>query len=259
MQHFIIFNLIKKYITVLLLLLLVTTGYSQQNQADTLSIKSNQKYNSITGKSFILPGSLILTGSLLFDSQFNKDFQKKITPNDLTKKIHVDDYFQYAPAGITIGLEAAGVKGKHNALQTSIIYVMSNVFLNVIVVPTKKFTQELRPDSSNKLSFPSGHTSEAFASAELMRMEYQETQPWLGVAGYAMAVTTGYLRMYNNKHWISDVIAGAGIGIASTRLSYLIYDKISSHIQNKKNAKNHTLLLPSYQNHQLGFNLVKRF
>jgi membrane-associated phospholipid phosphatase len=92
-----------------------------------------------------------------------------------------------------------------------------------------------------------------------MRMEFQETQPWLGVAGYAMAVTTGYLRMYNNKHWISDVIAGAGIGIASTRLSYLIYDNLSSHFKNKKKAKSNTLLLPSYQNHQLGFNLVKRF
>ena len=223
------------------------------------SEKGMIKKTSINGKSFLLPGALILTGSLFCNSQFNKDFQKKVTPNDLTKKIHLDDYFQFTPAAITFGLEVAGVKGKHNALQTSIIYVMSNIFLNVLVVPTKHYTHELRPDSSNNLSFPSGHTSEAFASAELMRMEYQETQPWLGVAGYAMAVTTGYLRMYNNKHWISDVIAGAGIGIASTRLSYLIYDKVSSHIQNKKKAKSHTLLLPSYQNHQLGFNLVKRF
>jgi membrane-associated phospholipid phosphatase len=244
-----------------------TLSYSNQSEiykpivgsSFKISEKDIIKKKSINGKSFLLPGGLILTGALLFDSQFNKDFQKKVTPNDLTKKIHLDDYFQFAPAAITFGLEVAGVKGKHNALQTSIIYVMSNVFLNVLVVPTKRYTQELRPDSSNNLSFPSGHTSEAFASAELMRMEYQETQPWLGVAGYAMAVTTGYLRMYNNKHWISDVIAGAGIGIASTRLSYLIYDKVSSHIQNKKKAKSHTLLLPSYQNHQLGFNLVKRF
>ena len=243
----------------LLLMMLTSTAYSQQFRADTSTLKSNQKYKSINGKSFILPGSLILTGSLLFDSQFNKDFQKKITPNDLTKKIHIDDYFQYAPAGIAIGLEAAGVKGKHNALQTSLIYGMSNIILNAVVIPTKHYSHEIRPDSSNYASFPSGHTTEAFASAELMRMEFGKTQPWLGVIGYAIAVTTGYLRMYNNKHWVSDVIAGAGIGIASTRLSYLIYDKISSHIQNKKNAKSHTLLLPSYQNHQLGFNLVKRF
>jgi hypothetical protein len=248
---------------------LIDTTLSHLNQSEiykpivgssfNISEKGMIKKTSINGKSFLLPGSLILTGSLFCNSQFNKDFQKKVTPNDLTKKIHLDDYFQFAPAAITFGLEVAGVKGKHNALQTSIIYVMSNVFLNVLVVPTKRYTHELRPDSSNYLSFPSGHTSEAFASAELMRLEYQETQPWLGVAGYAMAVTTGYLRMYNNKHWISDVIAGAGIGIASTRLSYLIYDNVSSHFKNKKKAKSNTLLLPSYQNHQLGFNLVKRF
>ncbi len=240
-------------------MLTILTGYSQQFQVDSSRNILNLKYKPITGKSFILPGSLILTGTLLFDSQINKDFQTKVTPNDLTKKIHIDDYFQFSPAVIAIGLEATGVKGKHTTLQTSIIYVMSNIILNALVIPTKHFSQELRPDSSNYLSFPSGHTTDAFANAELLRMEYRETQPWLGVVGYAMAVTTGYLRMYNNKHWISDVIAGAGIGIASTRLSYLIYEKVYSHILNKRKSNSNTLLLPTYQNHQLGFNLVKRF
>ena len=249
----------KYFSSLLLLMFLITTSYAQQLQADSTKNTSNYTYKSINGKSFILPGSLILTGSLLFDSKFNKDVQKRVTPNDLTRKNHIDDYFQYTPAVMAIGLEAAGIKGKHNALQTSIIYGMSNIFLNAIVVPTKQYSHEMRPDSSSYLSFPSGHTSEAFASAELLRMEYCKTQPWLGVVGYAMAVTTGYLRMYNNKHWVSDVIAGAGIGIASTRLSYFIYDKVSSHIQSKKNKKSHTLILPSYQNQQLGFNLVKRF
>lgn len=252
-------NSVKFYLSLLLLILFTSTSYAQQFQVDSSLNKSTHPYKSINGKSFILPGSLILTGSLLFDSKINKDVQKRVTPNDLTRKNHIDDYFQYTPAALAIGLDAAGVKGKHNALQTSIIYGMSNIFLNAIVVPTKKYSHEMRPDSSSYLSFPSGHTSEAFASAELLRMEYCKTQPWLGVVGYAMAVTTGYLRMYNNKHWVSDVIAGAGIGIASTRLSYFIYDKVSSHIQSKKNKKSHTLILPSYQNQQLGFNLVKRF
>ncbi len=253
------FNSKKNKITLLVLMLLTSTAYSQQFQADSTRIKSNPQNKTINGKSFILPGALIITGSFLFDSQFNIDFQKKVTPNDLTKKIHIDDYFQYAPAVITIGLEAIGVKGKHNALQTGIIYGMSNIILSAVVIPAKYYSHELRPDNSNYLSFPSGHTSAAFASAELIRVEYQNTQPWLGVTGYLMAVTTGYLRMYNNKHWFSDVITGAGLGIASTRLSYLIYDKVSSRIQSKKKRESHTLILPSYKNQQLGFNLVKRF
>jgi membrane-associated phospholipid phosphatase len=58
-----------------------------------------------------------------------------------------------------------------------------------------------------------------------MHQEFKDSKPWLPVAGYVMACATGYLRMYNNKHWISDVLAGAGIGIGSTRLAYLIYEK----------------------------------
>lgn len=259
MQDLKIYNSIKNKITFWVFMLLTSTAYSQQYQSDTTRIKSSQQNKPISGKSFILPVGLIITGSLLFDSQFNIDFQNKVTPSDLTKKNHIDDYLQYAPAVFTIGFEAAGVKGKHNALQTGIIYGMSNIILNAVVIPTKHYSHKLRPDTSNYLSFPSGHTSEAFASAELIRMEFQTTQPWLGVVGYLIATTTGYLRMYNNKHWFSDVITGAGIGIPSTRLSYLIYDKVSSRIQNKKKGESHTLILPTYQNQQLGFNLVKRF
>lgn len=44
--------------------------------------------------------------------------------------------------------------------------------------------------------------------------------------GYTMAATTATLRLYKRKHWFSDVIAGAIIGIVSARLSYLLYKKI---------------------------------
>jgi membrane-associated phospholipid phosphatase len=46
-------------------------------------------------------------------------------------------------------------------------------------------------------------------------------------SGYIIAATTGYLRIRNNKHWLSDVVAGAGTGILSTRLVYHFYPKIS--------------------------------
>jgi len=269
----------RKGIAISILSLFISSiSYSQSVLIDTTLTHSNQsdiykpivvssfniseagmiKKRSINGKSFLLPGGLILTGALLFDSQFNKDFQKKVTPNDLSRKIHIDNYLQYTPAGFTIFLETAGLKGTHTPLQTTMIYAMSNVILNAVVIPTKHFSHELRPDSSDYYSFPSGHTTEAFASAELMRLEYRETQPWLGVAGYLMAATTGYLRMYNNKHWLSDVITGAGIGIASTRLSYLIFDKLYQKKTLSKANKSNTFIFPAYQNRQWGSNLAKR-
>jgi len=48
---------------------------------------------------------------------------------------------------------------------------------------------------------------------------------------FTIAIATGYLRMYNNKHWLGDVLTGAVIGIMSTRLSYWVYEK---YIQRKK-------------------------
>lgn len=46
--------------------------------------------------------------------------------------------------------------------------------------------------------------------------------PWYSVAGYTIATATAYSRLLNNRHWISDVLAGAGIGILSTELGYWI-------------------------------------
>jgi membrane-associated phospholipid phosphatase len=91
------------------------------------------------------------------------------------------------------------------------MYAMSLGLANIVVMPVKHWTAERRPDSSDLLSFPSGHTATAFVSAEFLRQEYKHLSPWITTGGYAMAVLTGYLRMYNNKHWLSDVAAGAGI------------------------------------------------
>ena len=83
---------------------------------------------------------------------------------------------------------------------------------------------------------PSGHTATAFAGAELLRLEYKEVSPWYGFAGYVVATATGTLRVLNNRHWVSDVVAGAGFGILSARLSYLIFNSIKKHTE-KRNHK----------------------
>lgn len=70
-----------------------------------------------------------------------------------------------------------------------------------------------RPDGSNNKSFPSGHTATAFMAATMLHKEYGGRSPWYSIAGYSMATVTGVSRMLNNKHWLSDVLVGAGIGI----------------------------------------------
>ena len=67
--------------------------------------------------------------------------------------------------------------------------------------------------------------------AELVRIEYGEDYPWLAVGAYTIATATGALRVYNNHHWLSDVVAGAGVGILSARIGYwlLPYTKRAMH------------------------------
>ena len=56
--------------------------------------------------------------------------------------------------------------------------------------------------------------------AELVRTEYKYASPWYGIGAYTIATGVGFLRLYNNRHWVSDVIAGAGVGILSARIGY---------------------------------------
>jgi membrane-associated phospholipid phosphatase len=66
-----------------------------------------------------------------------------------------------------------------------------------------------RPDGSNNQSFPSGHSSDAFTWATVFERHYG----WkLGVPAYALAATMGYSRIVRDKHYLSDVVAGATLG-----------------------------------------------
>lgn len=156
------------------------------------------------------------------------------------------------------GLNAAGIKGKHNFKERTLIYATSQLVSGTIVFPLKHILKEERPDDSNNLSFPSGHTATAFSSAHFMSREYKDTNFWLGIFGYSFAVFTGVYRTLNNRHWAGDVAAGAGIGILSTELAYWLYPKID-HLISGKNKSPSTMIMPFYQNKSLGIGLIKSF
>jgi membrane-associated phospholipid phosphatase len=87
--------------------------------------------------------------------------------------------------------------------------------LSQALVQAGKFTVgRERPDASNSLSFPSGHTSSAFATATVLQRHFG----WkAGVPAYAFAGFVGASRMASSKHYLSDVLVGAGIGVAVGR------------------------------------------
>jgi membrane-associated phospholipid phosphatase len=216
----------------------------------------------LSWKAIVIPTALIGYGTLSFTSDWARDVnifgRRFATGNgDPDRETRIDDYTQHIPALSVVGLNIGGIRGRNNLLDATLLYGMSSGIAGGIVIPLKRFTDTHRPDSSDILSFPSGHTATAFISAEFLRQEYKHTSPWIGVAGYAMAVATGYLRMYNNKHWFSDVMAGAGIGILSTRISYWLYPKMKNLIIRKPTG--HTMILPTFGDGYVGFSMVKGF
>lgn len=129
--------------------------------------------------------------------------------------IPFDDYIQYAPVVLDLGLGFTGVKANHCFLDRTIEAAVAYACAGILSVSTKNIFHTLRPNGSNYLSFPSGHTLVAFTGAELVRKEFG--WGW-GAGAYGLAATVGFMRMYRDKHWLSDVLFGAGIGILSANI-----------------------------------------
>ena len=140
-------------------------------------------------------------------------------------KSSVDDYVQFAPFALATGLQVMGVRGKSSAVRYLASSAMSFAIMAAIVNTIKFTVNQMRPDNSTRNSFPSGHTATAFVAATILHKEYGLTvSPWYSFAGYGVATATGVMRMLNNRHWMSDVFCGAGIGIMSTELGYALSD-----------------------------------
>lgn len=135
-------------------------------------------------------------------------------------RTHMDDGLWAVPAAGAYALHLAGVKGRNDLLNTTLLFLKSQLFTEILVEPLKYTTRVLRPDSSTRNSFPSGHTARAFAVATCFHREFGDKSIWYSIGGYTIASATGLLRIMNNRHWITDVLGGAAIGIVSAQLAY---------------------------------------
>lgn len=254
-------------------LFLIIASFQNMYAQDSLQIEKIQdstiiskKYSEdqthqFSYKKLIVPATLISYGvaslSIKELKNLNSSTQFEISEHK-PDHIRLDNYTQYAPAALVYGLNAFGVEGKHNFRDRSIIYGTSLLITTAITIPLKHAVKEERPDGSNNLSFPSGHTANAFAAAQFMYREYKDTNFILAISGYSLAVFTGVYRMLNNKHWFGDVVGGAGFGILSTELAYWLYPKINN-LLGGKNEKSSTMIMPYYQKGNAGIGLVKNF
>jgi len=229
---------------------------------DLFTAPDTVKHLHSTVISLVVPAALISYGALSFvvhpirqlDYSTNNEIQK--TAPGFSSK--AENYFQFAPVILTYGLNLVGVSGKNTFIDRTALLGLSGGILGITATITKHATHRLRPNGADYQSFPSGHTSTAFAGAEFMAQEFTGKSKWYGILGYSIATTTGIFRLYNHDHWLSDVVAGAGYGVLSTKLSYLIYPYIRNaltHTDGKTGKK--TMLTPTYQDGTMAFTFVK--
>lgn len=167
----------------------------------------------------------------------------------------LDDRLRQAPAALSLGLSLVGVRGRHSTLNQALLFALTYTINNTLTSNLKRLTHVERPQGHGDYSsFPSQHTSATFAAARLLDLEYRERSAWYRVGGYTVATGVAALRVLKDNHWLSDVLAGAGVGLASTELAYAVYPLVNRLLV--KGLQDRALVLPFYQGGAAGLRIV---
>jgi len=234
-------------------LTLSVSAFSKGNstfQQDSVKEKMPVVHYEFKAKQLILPASLLATGFITnaIGGEM-KDFHL-LNRKDKVKQIRIDDYMEWGMFGLVFVNDLIGEE-KHNWVDQAFLLILAEGFNAGMIHGLKNTMKETRPDG-RPYAFPSGHTANAFLGAHLNYKEFKDSSPVQAYSGYALAAFVGGLRMYNNRHWVCDVVAGAGVGILSVELSYLTYFPIRNAIAKavNKKANNNLVLIPTL--HQNG-------
>ena len=208
----------KNYYAFLLVFFFTSLNFAQQK--DSIKIE-NQRFG-FQYKKLYVPAGLMISG-IIADGRGKESLKNEIV-EERNEHIfgfenHLDDYAQFFPFVAIYGFEIAGMKPRTDYKNRTAILVKGQLVNLGLVYILKKSLKETRPDGT-AYSFPSGHTANVFAGATMLAIEYGEHHKWVPYAAYGVATTVGAMRMINNKHYISDVLFGAGLGILSMKAAY---------------------------------------
>lgn len=207
---------------VLALMLLFTPNVSAQyaDGMDGLSTNARsaapapETFSAFRPVQLVAPAVLVGAGTLVhcfahdcIDIQFSDGISAW---RGAAPEFEADDYVQYLPFVMAVGLGFLGPDADHVFWERTVELAFTAASLAVVTQTMKHLISSPRPNGVDDHSFPSGHTATAFAGAELVRMEYG---PGWGAAAYTIASGVAFLRIYNKWHYLSDVLAGAGVGI----------------------------------------------
>lgn len=244
----------KKLIPIITLLLLFNQLPIFAQQADTTKVKSI--YSKEVVKKSIIPLSLIVVGSSLSGSKFEKTIKHKIRDNIIENfAIPVDDQMQYVPLAEIYIADILGAKSKNHWFDQTKYLAISHLITAGITHSGKFIINKKRPNGSDH-SFPSGHSSFSFTNATVLYEEFNEDYPIFSYSGYFLTTTVASLRVINNRHWFSDILVGSGLGILVTRLVYY-YEPFKEWNPFKEYKK--VSFYPQLEGDKLSINLMYRF
>lgn len=252
----------KKSALLITYLLIYQTLFSLENDTTSLQVKKEYTFSA---NQLIVPASLIALGSFGVKNGYLKSVNidiKDEVAKYRTKSILIDDYIQYLPVVSVYGLSLLGARPKHDYGDRTLAIATSYLTMGIMVNALKYTVHEPRPDSQAPTSFLSGHTATSFLGAELVRIEYGDTSLAYPILAYATAVGVGFLRVYNERHWTNDVIAGAGFGILSARIGYWLLPlnrKIFRPDNRTGKGASQTAIVPYYTGQESGIALSHNF
>ena len=214
------------------------------------------------GSKFILPTLFIAYGTAArfnqlpirqFDFDIDHEIRKRVD-----REYYLDDYFEYGLPVMAYGLGfIPGVEARHNFRDRTFAMATSFLIMKGSVELMKRNVSVERPRGDMR-SFPSGHTAVTMMSAHIMYKEYRDVSPWICVGGYLIATSTGVFRMMNYAHWFSDVVMGAGIGLLSVELGYMMLPVWHSIFGIKDNGECFAAV-PTFSTNSVGLGFVYRF
>ena len=193
-----------------------------------------------------------------------RDEMARHAPNDNRFMRNVERFGAQYSLGVLGGFYLAGAIG-NNDTATAVAQdgLAASIIASGIITPAIKFvTGRARPREnlgvahfhpfslsySSNSSFPSGHTTEAFALASVISSHYEET--WVACASYSVAGLVGVARSYHGAHFASDILTGALIGT-------LVGKSVVAHNKSLRSGK--VVLLPEITPGSIGVRLTSHF
>jgi len=169
---------------------------------------------------------IVAEGGLLFADQPVKDFFQSHQNNtesyicrNVLEHFGAEHSFIVMSGIFTYGMVAKDKK----CVSTALLALESFALASLVTRIPKTLVGRERPDNwqgdgpytfngpFHGVSFPSGHTTASFAVASVIATQFRDSK-WIPITAYSVAGLAGLSRIYNNKHWLTDVVAGATIG-----------------------------------------------